>query len=321
MERIDTPDIHTIQELTEFLNVAPERTIKAVCLRVAGEPVFVYIPGERELNMAKLVAYLQVPEHEIEFLDDETIQQVTGANPGFIGPVGLPEGTRILVDRQITRRPNMIAGGNVTGTHIKNVNFGRDFEGEVAEDLLMVKEGDLCPVCGEPLHFARGIEVGNIFQLGTKYSAAMNATFLDENGVATPFVMGSYGIGITRTVSAIVEQNHDDKGIIWPIVAAPFAAIITIANMKAEEQVMLAEEMEAALEAKGMEVLLDDRNERPGVKFNDRDLIGIPLRITVGKKAGENIVEFSTRREMKNEEMSPAEALERVERAVKEAAQ
>lgn len=321
MERIDTPDIHTIQELTEFLNVAPERTIKAVCLRVAGEPVFVYIPGERELNMAKLVAYLQVPEHEIEFLDDETIQQVTGANPGFIGPVGLPEGTRILVDRQITRRPNMIAGGNVTGTHIKNVNFGRDFEGEVAEDLLMVKEGDLCPVCGEPLHFARGIEVGNIFQLGTKYSAAMNATFLDENGVATPFVMGSYGIGITRTVSAIVEQNHDDKGIIWPIVAAPFAAIITIANMKAEEQVMLAEEMEAVLEARGLEVLLDDRNERPGVKFNDRDLIGIPLRITVGKKAGENIVEFSTRREMKNEEMSPAEALERVERAVKEAIQ
>ncbi len=312
VEKVHTPGIKTIDELEDFLSVPSDRMMKAICLSVEKKPVIVFVPGDRELNMAKLVSYLKVPEHEIEMLDDESIEKITGAEAGFTGPLGLAEEARVIIDKSLTLKKNLLCGADETGYHIKNVNYGRDFEGEVAEDLLMVKEGDLCPSCGEPLEFARGIEVGNIFQLGTKYSESMNATFLDENGKATPFVMGSYGIGISRTISAIVEQNHDDKGIVWPLIAAPFHAIVTIVNCKNQDQVKLAEDIYESLTKSGVETLLDDRDERVGVKFNDRDLIGIPLRITVGKKAPEGIVEFSTRKEMENLEIPYEQAIEKI---------
>lgn len=311
LQKVKTPGVTTIQDLQEFLDIPASKMAKAVCLKAGDEPIFVFIPGDRELNPVKLVSYLGIPEHELEVLSDEEIKEITGADPGFTGPVGL-EGVRLVVDRSLTERANLVCGANETGFHLKNANFKRDFQGEVADDLWQAKEGDPCPECGNPLHFARGIEVGNIFQLGTKYSAPMEASYLDENGKAQFLVMGSYGIGITRTVSAIVEQNHDDLGIIWPLLTAPYHAIITVINMKKKDQVELAEKVYQDLQDAGVEVLLDDRQERAGVKFNDRDLIGIPLRLTVGKKAGEGLVEYSTRQEMENIDMPADEACKKI---------
>lgn len=319
MKVVHTPDATTIMALADFMGVSRKKTCKAIDLEVSGEPVLVFIPGDRELNMTKIANYLQVPEHEIEMASDETIRRITGAEPGFTGPVGLKEKVRIIVDKRIAESKNLVVGANKTDHHISGVNFGRDFTGEIAEDLVLAKQGDKCPKCGSKLKFARGIEVGNIFQFGTKYSKPLNATFLDENGVEKHFMMGSYGIGITRSVTAIIEQNHDERGIIWPLVVAPYHAIITVINSKDEEQNSLSEEIYNQLRSKGIEVLLDDRRDRAGVKFADRDLIGIPLRITVGKKAGERVVEFSTRREGENSEITVDEAIEKVIEMVNEA--
>ena len=310
MEEVETPGKETIEEVAEFLGVKNEKLAKVVALKAGDKPVFVLVPGHRELNMAKLLPHLGVAEHDIEMLDDETIESLTGAKAGSLGPVGIKD-IRVIADSRVTKISNMICGANKTGYHLKNVNYGRDFECELVEDILMIQEGDKGPN-GEELKFARGIEVGNIFQLGTKYSEAMDATFLDENGKEQPFIMGSYGIGVTRSVTAVIEQNYDDKGIIWPLSVAPYHAIITIINTNDEDQVNLAEKLYEDLWSRGVETMLDDRKERPGVKFNDRDLIGIPYRITVGKNAKEGIVEFSTRKEMVNDNISVEEVFERV---------
>ncbi|WFA07681.1 proline--tRNA ligase [Tissierella sp. Yu-01] len=295
MERVHTPDVKTIDDLNKFLNIDKSKFGKALVYKVAGKPVVAIIPGDRELNEVKLVNYLGVGEHELEIADEETIKEITGANKGFTGPVGLSKDARLLVDSRITKMKNIVVGGNETDYHLKNVNYGRDFEGEIVEDLLLVVEGDICPTCGETMKMDRGIEVGNIFQLGTKYSDSLNAKFLDEDGKEKSFVMGSYGVGVTRSVAAIVEQYHDEDGIQWPLVVAPYHVIITVVNAKNEEQIELGEKLYKELISLGYEVLLDDRNERVGVKFKDRDLIGIPIRVTVGKLAGENVVEYSLR--------------------------
>lgn len=308
-EKVLTPNCKTIEEVSDFLNVDKAHCLKAVDLMVEGKPVIVFIPGDRELNMTKLIGYLKCPEHEIEMMEEKDILALN-SSPGFTGPIGLD--SRIIIDSRVTQMKNFVVGANEENYHIKNVNYGDDFEGEIVEDLLMVEEGDIDPETKSPLKFKRGIEVGNIFQLGQKYSKSMNATFLDENGKEQFFWMGSYGIGVTRSVSAIVEQNHDDKGMIWPLVVAPYHVIITVVNTKNEEQNTLAEKLYEKLLLQGVEVLLDDRKERVGVKFNDRDLIGIPLRITVGKKADEDIVEFSERKTLENVEMSSTEAYEKV---------
>ena len=308
-EKVLTPNCKTIEEVSDFLNVDAAHCLKAVDLMVEGKPVIVFIPGDRELNMSKLVSYLKCPEHEIEMMEEQDILALN-SSPGFTGPIGLD--CRIIIDSRVKQMKNFVVGANEENYHIKNVNYGDDFEGEIVEDLLMVEEGDIDPETKSPLKFKRGIEVGNIFQLGQKYSKSMNATFLDENGKEQFFWMGSYGIGVTRSVSAIVEQNHDDKGMIWPLVVAPYHVIITVVNTKNEEQNTLAEKLYEKLLLQGVEVLLDDRKERVGVKFNDRDLIGIPLRITVGKKAAEDIVEFSERKTLENVEMSSTEAYEKV---------
>ena len=308
-EKVLTPNCKTIEEVSDFLNVDAAHCLKAVDLMVEGKPVIVFIPGDRELNMSKLVSYLKCPEHEIEMMEEQDILALN-SSPGFTGPIGLD--CRIIIDSRVKQMKNFVVGANEENYHIKNVNYGDDFEGEIVEDLLMVQEGDIDPETKSPLKFKRGIEVGNIFQLGQKYSKSMNATFLDENGKEQFFWMGSYGIGVTRSVSAIVEQNHDDKGMIWPLVVAPYHVIITIVNTKSDEQNTLAEKLYEKLLLQGVEVLLDDRKERAGVKFNDRDLIGIPLRITVGKKADEDIVEFSERRTLENVEMSSQEAYDKV---------
>nr|WP_072537538.1 proline--tRNA ligase [Anaerococcus mediterraneensis] len=306
---VETPGAKTIEEVSDFLDQSPNKCAKAIDLLVEGEPVFVFIPGDRELNMAKLISYLKVPEHEIQMLDDDSILEKSGTVAGFTGPIGI-ENARIIIDKSLTQTNNLVIGANKKDHHYINANYGRDFEGEIAEDLILAKEGDQAYDGSGAYKAARGIEVGNIFQLGTKYSESIGANFLDQNGVSKPFIMGSYGIGISRSVSAIVEQHHDDKGIIWPTRIAPYHVIITMINPNNEEQKNLAEDIYKKLKDKNIDVLLDDRKERPGVKFNDRDLIGIPYRLTVGKDAGENIVEYSTRKEMVNEKISADEAFD-----------
>lgn len=312
LEKVHTPGLKTIEDLVEFFDVDESKFAKALVYNVNDEGVVVIIPGDRELNEVKLFNYLGVSDHEVEMADDLMISDITNAHPGFTGPIGLKEGCKLIIDSRITKMKNLIVGGNETDYHIKNANYGRDFEGQIVEDLLLVREGDSCPECNGKLKMARGIEVGNIFQLGTKYSDDLGAKFLDENGKAKSFVMGSYGIGVTRSVAAIVEQYHDENGIVWPLNTAPYHAIITIINSKNEEQVNLGEELYDELNKKGIETLLDDRDERAGIKFNDRDLIGIPIRITVGKKAGDSIVEYSLRSNGEREEIDKNQILDKI---------
>ena len=308
MEKIHTPNIKTIEELSNHLGVEQSKLVKAIALKSDEEYFIVLIPGDRELNMNKFLSFVKISENEISMMNDEEIQRFTNADAGFTGPINLDKDIRLIVDSRVTQMSNFFTGANETDYHFKNVNYGRDFEGEVAEDLLMIEEGDKGPN-GEDLIFARGIEVGNIFQLGTKYSESLDAKFLDENGKEQYFVMGSYGIGVTRTVTAVIEQNYDEDGIIWPESIAPYQVIITVIKVGDEEQDALAEEIYNKLLDKGVEVLLDNRKERPGVKFKDRDLIGIPHRITVGRDAKDRIVEYSTRKEKANENIDADEII------------
>lgn len=316
-EKVSTPNIKTIEELTEFFNIPSENFVKTLIYQGKDEVLAVLIPGNRELNEVKLLKHLAIPEHELELADEETIKRVTGANVGFAGPIAISDEVRVIVDKRVTNMKNFIVGGNETDYHIKNVNYNRDFDGEIVEDLLLVREGDKCPKCGSSLKMDRGNEVGNIFQLGTKYSDALNATYLDKNGKAQKIYMGSHGVGISRTMAAIIEQYHDDKGIIWPLSVAPYHAVVTVINAKKEDQMELGEKLYKELSSKGIEVLIDDRKERAGVKFTDAELIGIPIRIAVGRKANENIVEFVIRGEGEKIEIKSEEVLGKVKEVFK----
>lgn len=316
LELVETIGKTTIEEVSNYLDVNSNKCAKAVNLSVSGKPVFVFIPGDRELNLAKLISYLKVPEHEIEMMDEQMLKEFS--EPGYTGPIDLSEDARIIFDSSIAKINNLVIGANKENYHYKNANYGRDFEGEVVEDILMAKEGDLAFDGSGILKSARGIEVGNIFQLGTKYSDSLEAYFLDKDGKQKPFIMGSYGIGISRSISAIVEQNYDQKGIIWPTSVAPFEVWITVVNSKNEEQLNAGLEIYKKLKEKGIDVCLDDRKERAGVKFNDRDLIGCPYRITVGKDINDGFVEFSKRKSMENDKISIEESINNVLKFVKE---
>ena len=312
MEKVFTPDATTIDDLEELFKIDRSKFGKALVYNVLGEPVIAIVPGDRELNETKLCNYLGVAGHDLELADEETIKRISGAEKGFTGPIGLKEDIKILIDSRITKIKNLIVGGNETDYHIKNVNYGRDFDGEVVEDLLLIAKGDKCPKCNEEVLMDRGIEVGNIFQLGTKYSDGLNLRYINKEGKESPVYMGSYGVGVSRSMAAIIEQYHDENGIIWPLVVAPYHAIITVINVKKEEQKDLGEKLYKQLSEKGIEVLIDDRNESAGVKFNDRDLIGIPIRITVGKKAGENLVEYSLREDGERIEIPANQVMNKV---------
>lgn len=314
LSEVYTPGTKTIEEVAGFLGVPQERTIKALLFVTYDdegefkEYVAAFIRGDRELNMIKLVNVLGIPEHAIAFADEAAMGAATGSVGGFTGPIGLHD-CKLVVDSELKGLKNLVAGANKEDHHIKNVNYGRDYEGDIVTDIKMLREGDPCPVCGAPVKHTRGIEVGQVFKLGTKYSQAMNATYKDENQEDHPLVMGCYGIGVTRTLAAIVEQHHDDNGIIWPVSVAPYHVIITLVKPDDQAQRQTAEEIYDQLAASGVEVLLDDRDERPGVKFKDADLLGIPLRITVGKRAAEGIVEYKLRREAEKTEKTVAEAI------------
>lgn len=314
LEEVNTPGTKTIEEVASFLGVDQRKTIKALLFVTYDEfgekkeYVAAFIRGDRELNMIKLINALKIPEHAIEFADESNMSAVTGCIGGFTGPIGLHD-CKIVVDSELPGLKNLCAGANKEDYHIKNVNYGRDYEGDIVTDIKLLKEGDPCPVCGAPVRYARGIEVGQVFKLGTKYSEAMNAVYKDENQKDQFIVMGCYGIGVTRTLSAIVEQHHDENGIIWPVSVAPYHVIITVVKPKDEEQNKVAEDIYEELSKAGIEVLLDDRDERPGVKFKDADLLGIPVRITVGKRASEGIVEYKLRREQDKSEKTAEQAV------------
>lgn len=314
MEEVKTPGTKTIEAVADFLGMPQTKTIKALLFVTYDEEgnekeyVAAFVRGDRELNMTKLINALNIPEHAIEFADEAKMSQKTGCVGGFTGPVGLHD-CKVVVDSELTGLRNLCAGANKENYHVKNVNYGRDYKGDIVTDLKLLKEGDPCPVCGAPVKHARGIEVGQVFKLGTKYSQAMNAVYKDENQQDRLIVMGCYGIGVTRTLSAIVEQHHDENGIIWPMSVAPYHVIITLVKPGDETQEAVAEEIYNRLSDAGVEVLLDDRDERPGVKFKDADLLGIPVRITVGKRAPEGVVEYKLRREAEKQEMSVSEAV------------
>ena len=309
MSEIETPNVHTIEELQEFFKMDAGQFAKTLIYYADGKTVAVVVRGDRDVNETK-VANAIGGAVEFELASEDTIKAVTGAEVGFAGPIGIKT-DYLFIDQEVVDQRNVIVGANKTGYHIQNANFGRDFEGQIG-DFRNVQEGDKCPKCGQPLEIMRGVEVGHIFKLGTKYSESMGATFLDQNGKSQPIIMGCYGIGVERTVAAVIEQHHDENGIIWPLAIAPYHVVVVPVNVKKEEHLENAEKIYKELEAAGVEVLLDDRNERAGFKFKDSDLLGIPMRITVGKDIVDGKVEFKLRKEADKEIISVDEVLDRV---------
>ena len=297
LEKVATPGTHTIALLAEYLKVPVEKTIKAVAYQTEDDTlILAFLRGDHEVNEIKLAN--AVPgARDLRMADEDAIRAVGGC-PGFMSPIGIAKSTHIVVDETAMRMHNAVSGANEADFHYTNVNPKRDFGAVTVADIRLVEEGDACPVCEQGhLHIGRGIEAGQIFALGTKYSEAMGATFLDEAGKAQPMQMGCYGIGVGRTMAAAIEQNHDEHGIIWPRAIAPYEVVVVAVNAKVEEQLAYAEAIYKELRAAGVDVLLDDRRERAGVKFNDCDLIGYPVRIAVGPKTIENgSIEVKVRR-------------------------
>jgi len=304
LKKIHTPKAGTIEELVDFLHTDEKHFAKTLLYAADGKTVAVMVRGDREVNETKLANLLGA--NELALAEADVVVEVTGARVGFAGPIGLP--VPVYCDLEVAEMSNFIVGANESDYHYENVNM-KDFTPEVIADLRTITEGDVCPRCGKPVSTTRGVEVGHIFKLGTKYTEALDCTYLDENGAATKIVMGCYGIGINRTLAAVIEQNNDENGIIWPVSVAPYQAVVVPVNGTNEEQMALAEDIYKKLQKNGIEVLLDDRNERPGVKFKDADLIGIPVRITVGKKASEGIVEYKLRQEEAATDLAIEEAI------------
>ena len=292
--KTETPNAKTIQDLTSFFNTSAKKLVKTLIFNCDGKIVAVVVRGDREVNEVKVSNALG-GVIKLEMATGEEVFKATNAEVGFAGPVGIKV-DELLVDEEVANMHNFIVGANETGFHLENVNYGRDFEGKVG-DYRNITEGEKCPSCGSEITIARGTEVGHIFKLGTKYSEAMKATFIDENGKEKPFVMGCYGIGVTRTMASIIEQHHDEYGITWPLAIAPYHVSVIPVNVKDDAQMEIAEKLYNELKALGVDALLDNRNERAGVKFKDSELIGIPMRITVGKKISDGEIEFKLRTE------------------------
>lgn len=317
LKEVDTPNAKTIVEVANFLHVQTKDIAKAVVYSVSGKPSMFLVRGDREVNFIKVCNALNAAEHEVYLSTSDEIEKYN-AIEGYIGPIDSQ--MDVYIDTELAQMKNIIVGGNKKDTHILNANIYRDFNVTKIIDLKDVHEGDACPVCGKPLHAERGIEVGQIFKLKTKYSQAMNCTFLNEKGIEVPITMGCYGIGVTRTMASIIEQNHDENGICWPLNVAPYHVVIIAINYRDEIQRTLADSMYETLKKNKVEVILDERDVKPGVKFKDWDLIGIPFILTVGRRANENIIEFKLRKENIKEEKNVEEALNIVIEKVKKEA-
>ncbi|MFS8665916.1 MAG: proline--tRNA ligase [Limnochordales bacterium] len=293
MEPVATPGVRTLDQLTSFLQVSPDQVLKTLIYEADGQPVAAVVRGDHELNEVKLKRVLGATV--LAMASPELVEHATGAPVGFAGPVGL-QGVRIVADPYAVAVADAVAGANAADQHLRHVQVGRDWQADVVADIRTVTSGEPCPRCGAPLAAARGIEVGQIFKLGTKYSEALGATYLDEHGQARPMVMGCYGIGISRTMAAIIEQHHDENGIIWPVSVAPYHVVIVPVKYEDERQRQVADQLYQSLAEAGVEVVLDDRAERAGVKFKDADLLGFPLRITIGPRSlEEEQVELKSR--------------------------
>nr|WP_144920057.1 proline--tRNA ligase [Paenibacillus bovis] len=294
LEKVETINQKTIEQVSSFLNVSPRECIKSLVLKVDDEFVMVLVRGDHEVNDIKVKNVLNASL--VEFADESEVEELLGCSFGSIGPVGLPETIKVYADNAVQAMINATCGANENNYHYINVVPNRDFSVESYADFRFIQEGDPSPDGQGTIRFARGIEVGHIFKLGTKYSDSMDAKFLDENGRAQSYIMGCYGIGISRTLTAVAEQCNDDNGLVWPVDLAPYHIHLISVNVKDDVQVQLSNDLYDSLKQNGYEVLHDDRNERPGVKFKDSDLIGLPVRITIGKKASEGIVEVKDRK-------------------------
>ncbi|MGE0156053.1 MAG: proline--tRNA ligase [Geobacter sp.] len=321
LTKVHTPDQKTIAEVAEFLSRPQSTLIKTlICSDGEGQFVMALVQGDHELNELKLKNHLGWDE--IRMATDEEILRFTGSPPGFLGPIGLREELQVVADYAVATLPDVVVGANEVDQHYTGANLGRDFSVTRTADIRLVGAGDPCPRCQDgTLEVWRGIEVGHVFKLGTKYSSAMNACYLDKDGKEQTIFMGCYGIGIGRTVAAAIEQNHDENGIIWPLALAPFHCSVVVINAQKDEAALaMGQQLHDQLEAAGVEVLLDDRDERPGFKFKDHDLIGIPLRIVVGgKNLADGKVEYKQRAEGEMVLLTPEEAIDRVLEAVRTA--
>lgn len=307
--KVHTPNAHTIEELTNFMGTEPYVFSKTIIYKADDKYIAAMVRGDREINEVKLKNLVGCTD-DLELAEPAMVRELTHAEVGFAGPVGLA--IPVYADKEVALMKNFIVGANETDYHYENVNIGRDFEPVTVADIRLIETGDACPKCGKPIKTAQGIEVGHIFKLGTKYSDALGLKALDENGSMSQVIMGCYGIGVTRCISAAIEQNYDENGIIWPKAIAPYQVSVVPVNHKDEEQTKAAEEIYEKLLASKIEALLDDRAERPGVKFKDSDLMGIPVRIVVGKKIGEGLVEYKERTAEDAELKSINESIEAV---------
>lgn len=308
MEMMETPNAKTIEEVANFLNLDKDRFVKTLIYLIDDKPYAIMVRGNREVNETKVRKLLQ--GNNIELAPASIVEEVTNAQVGFAGPINIK--CPIIMDEEVSFMSNFIVGANKTDYHYINVNTS-DFKAEYVADIRQIQENDICPICGGKIHFKHGIEVGNTFKLGTKYSKALNLEYLDANNKLNPVWMGSYGIGLGRCMAAIAEQYNDENGLIWPLSIAPYKLSIVVISTKDEAQNNLANKIYEYFTSKGIDVLLDDRDERPGVKFKDMDLIGIPYRITVGKNAINNIVEFKPRNSDEKQELNIDELFEKLD--------
>jgi prolyl-tRNA synthetase len=313
-EKIYTPDAKTINDLVISTNFESKEFVKTLIYKLDGKLIAVLVRGDHEVNETKLKSVFNV--EELELADAATTQEVTGSPVGFAGPIGLT--IPIVVDHEVIALNSFIAGANEEHYHLKNVVSDRDFQASKVEDIRNVVEGDPCPQCSGTLQFHRGIEIGHVFKLGTKYSEKLGASYLDHSGKEQAMIMGCYGIGISRILAAIIEQNHDKNGMIWPTSIAPYQVHMIIISVKDQTQLDVADEIYYRLQKCNVEVLLDDRDERPGVKFKDSDLIGIPIRIIIGKHAGDGLVEFKDRKSSDIEKLSIDDACSRIHKVFDE---
>ncbi|RSL33202.1 proline--tRNA ligase [Salibacterium salarium] len=301
IEMLETPNMKTIEELQRGLQISSKNMLKSILFIVDENPVLIVCRGDHEINEIKVGHAFD--SDNVKLADDNQIASIIGTEAGFIGPVGIPEDVMVMADFAVKTVYSGISGANQLNKHFKNVHPGRDFQIARYGDFRFVQDGDTSPDGQGTIQFAKGIEVGHVFKLGTKYSEAMGAVYLDENGRSNPIMMGCYGIGVSRTLAAIIEQNHDENGLAWPRSVAPFDLHLLVLNPKQEEQYDLGEKLYGTLKQQGYDVLYDDRKERAGVKFKDADLFGLPVRIACGKKASEGIVEVKARQNGEMEEV------------------
>ena len=309
IELIETPSVKSIEDVVKFLNIDIKKTVKTLVYNVDGEIIFALVKGDRDLNDTKLRKLLNA--QSVEMATEEELKKVTNASFGFLGPIGVD--VKIVIDNEVANMSNFVCGANKTGYHYINVNLN-DFDVYMKGDIVNIREGDTCPHCGGKIYFKKGIEIGNTFKLGTKYSEALNLNYLDEENQLKPVYMGCYGIGVARCMAALAEQKADEYGLVWPVSVAPFTVCITVINIKDEIQNKIALELYDEFNKQGIDVLLDDRDERAGVKFKDVELIGIPYRITVGKKASEGILEIKSRDGKIDSEVSMDKIVEEIKK-------